>query len=176
MLSALLVASMLAAAPDWEPTGEVSFHVRGSPSTGASFDGERLVGPTANLTKTGDGWAGDIGGQNVNLEISPKRIVGSSVDLHLEADKGKTSIRGTFFGRQLTLQYDHKSVSGRVGACSFQLDRKGTGDFEGTVGCMQRRGPLPQTGYGVLKLYGQAAEDSPPSPQFPLALVAVLVS
>lgn len=175
MLSALVLASLVTAAPDWEPTGEIAFHIRGRPGTGASFDGERLVGPTANLTRTDGTWAGDLGGENVSLEISRDRIVGSNVDLHYGTERGKTSIRGNFFGQRLTLEYDKKVVSGRVGACSFKLGRKGAGNFEGTVGCVERNDRLPRTGYGILRFSGQAAEDSPPSPQFPLALVAVLL-
>jgi len=174
MLTAVVLASVLAAAPEWEPAGEVVFHIRGQPGTGASFDADRLVGPTANLTRTDGTWAGDIAGENVSLEISPSRIVGSNVDLHVGQEKGKTSIRGLFFGRQLKLEYDTKTVSGRVGACSFNLDRKGAGNFEGAVGCVRRRQTLPQTGYGVLKLIGHAADQPPSFPQLPLALVAVL--
>lgn len=175
MISAIVLASLLAAPPGYEATGQISFHVRGGVGQGASFDAERVIGPTANLTNTEGVWAGDIGGQNVSLDVSPTRIIGANVDLHIGQQGDKRSIRGNFFGQRLSLEYSAKTLSGRVGACSFSLDRKRAGVYEGTVGCMDRGARLPRTGYGILNLAGQAAEPEPPSPQFPLALVATLI-
>jgi len=175
MISAVVLASLLAAAPSYEASGEISFHVHGGVGNGASFDAGRVIGPSANLTNTEGVWAGDIGGQNVSLDVSPTRITGANLDLHLEKDGAKRSIRGNFFGQRLSLEYGEKRVSGRVGSCSFTLDRKRVGVYEGTVGCMDRGARLPRTGYGILNFAGLAAEAEPPSPQFQLALVATLV-
>ena len=175
MIAPLLLASLLAAPAPFEPTGEVSFHVSGGGGTGASFSAERLVGPNANLTLTDGGWAGDIVGHDVQLEVSDRRITGAGIDLHLDRAGAKHSIRGNVFGQRVSFERAEREVNGRVGGCSFTLKRKGTGRFEGTVACIGPRGGLPQTGYGVLKLAGAADTTEPPSPQFPLALIAALL-
>src|SRR5215212_5679726 len=110
MIPAIVLASLLAAPPAYEATGQISFHVRGGAGQGASFDAERVVGPTANLTNTEGVWAGDIGGQNVSLDVSPTRIIGANLDLHIGQQGDKRSIRGNFFGQRLSLEYSAKTV------------------------------------------------------------------
>jgi hypothetical protein len=171
------VAGALLAVPAaaYDPTGELTFRVRGSVGTGASFDAERLVGPTVNLTRQeGGGWAGDIAGQNVRLEVTDRRVSGANVDLHLAAEGRKRMVRGNFFGQRLWLEYTGKKLSGRVGDCSLSLSQRRAGLLEGDIGCLERAGSLPRTAHAILQLAGDAAQPDPPMPQFALALVALL--
>lgn len=175
LLAACCAAALATAATAYEPTGELRFRVRGAVGTGASFDDGRLVGPTANLTRQeGGGWAGDLAGQNVSLEVSPTRLSGANVDLHLSKEGAKQVVRGLFFGQRIWLEIAEKKVSGRIGGCSFDLGRKRTGLYEGTVGCVDRERTLPATAHASLTMFGDAARAEPPQPQFALALVAVL--
>lgn len=175
LLPAALAALLAAPASAFEPTGELTFRVRGNAGTGASFDAERLVGPSVNLTRReGGSWAGDIAGQNVSLEVSDRRVSGANVDLHLGNDGKKRMVRGNFFGRRLWLEYSGKKLSGRFGDCSLSLERRRAGVLEGDVGCVERAGNLPRTAHAILQLAGEAAQAEPPMPQFALALVALL--
>jgi hypothetical protein len=128
-----------------------------------------------NLTRReGGGWAGDIAGQNVSLEVSDRRVSGANVDLHLVAEAGKRTVRGNFFGQRLWLEYSGKKLSGRFGDCSLSLQQRRAGVLEGDVGCIERAGTLPRTAHAILQLAGDAARPEPPMPQFALALLALL--
>jgi hypothetical protein len=172
----LAVASLLARpAFAFDPSGELLFVARGAQSAGASFDAERLVGPTVNMSRRDDGgWAGDLGGENIDLEVSEHRLTGANVDIHLDRSNDKTTVRGTYFGQRISLEFGPRAVTGRVGACSIDLERKRPGYYEGDVGCVTRGMTMPAIARATLKLAGLAAEVRPPMPQFALALISVL--
>jgi hypothetical protein len=172
MRNALLALALLASpALAFEPTGEVLF--RGGSS--ASFDGERIVGPTVNLTLAEGGyWTGDILGENVDLTVSPDRIRGPNIELVIQTSKDTTTVRGNAFGRRINLEYGPRGLSGRVGTCNYDFKRLRDGGFGGNVGCMSPGSSLPRVGSTGLRLVGQAALPSPPQPQFAIALVATL--
>ena len=178
-LAALLLTALPAAAqaPPFEPTGEVRFLGYGSTGTSASFDGERLVGATVNLTRREDGtWAGDLAGQNMDLEVSDRRVSGPNVSLLLSQKDGFTSVEGLFFNQRFRVTLDAKRLRGRFGECSFDLVRKRDGSFRGNFGCLRPGASFPSSAKATLSLIGAAAEASPPLPQFALALVAILPS
>jgi len=172
----LAVASLLARpALAFDPSGEILFVARGAPSAGASYDAERLVGATVNMARRDDGgWAGDLGGQSIDLEVSDTRLTGANVDLHVDRSNDKTTVRGTYFGQRISLELGPRTVSGRVGACSLDLTRKRPGYYEGDLGCVARGVAMPTVAKATLKLAGDAAAMHPPMPQFALALISVL--
>src|SRR5690242_902387 len=102
-LAALLLSPLGGAAqdrPPFEATGELRFHGYGSVGTSAAFDGERLVGPTVNLTRREDGtWGGDLAGQNMDLEVTERRVSGPNVSLALSQKDGRTEVEGLFFNQ-----------------------------------------------------------------------------
>lgn len=179
-LRTLAVLAALAAAPHaalaFEPTGELSFNAGGLAGGGASFDQERVVGPSVNVSRqeTG-GWAGDLSGSNMELAVSPTRLSGAGVSLALEQRPNALKVEGLFFGQRVRLELDAKKFSGRYGRCSFDLTRKAPGIYRGDVGCL-RTGSFPSTARVVFRLSGQAADETPPMPQLALALLAVLPS
>ncbi|HEX9290793.1 MAG TPA: hypothetical protein VF904_14835 [Anaeromyxobacteraceae bacterium] len=175
-VTCLAVASFLAGpALAFDPSGELLFVARGAQSAGASYDADRLVGPTVNMSRREDGgWAGDLGGQNIDLEVSDTRLSGANVDLHVDRSNDKTTVRGTYFGQRISLELSPRTVSGRVGACSLDLTRKRPGYYEGDLGCVTRGTAMPAVAKATLKLAGDAATARPPMPQFALALISVL--
>lgn len=176
-MAALLLGALPAAAqaPPFEPTGELRFLGYGSTGTSASFDGERLVGPTVNLTRREDGtWAGDLAGQNMDLEVSERRVRGPNVSLSLTQKAGRTEVEGIFFNQRFRASMDAKRLHGRFGECSFDLARKRGGRFHGNYGCQRPGASFPSSAKATLSLLGTAADEAPPLPQFALALVAIL--
>jgi hypothetical protein len=180
-LRAMTAAAALLAAPAalaFDPTGAVSFQAPGA-GAGANFDGERVVGPNVNLSREeeGAGWAGDLSGANMALEVSPTRLRGASVSLTVERKPGELKVEGLFFGQRVRLELTGKAFTGRYGSCSFDLvvAPKTPGLYRGDVGCM-KRGVTPATGKAGRRRAGDAAGAEPPLPQTVLALLAVLPS
>jgi hypothetical protein len=174
------VAALLAApgALAFDPTGAVSFQVTTGGGGEATFDKERVVGPTVNVSREeGAGWAGDLQGANMALEVSPTRLRAAGVSLTMERKPGELKVEGLFFGQRVRLELTGKAFTGRYGNCSFDLlvTPKKPGHYRGDVGCM-KRGALPASGKASMRLAGDAAADEPPVPQTVLALLAVLPS
>jgi hypothetical protein len=175
MITAALIALVAVQAPAFEPVGELLFSARGDSNATVSFDGTRIVGPRVNLTRREDGtWAGNMGDQEIDVTVSADTIVGANVKLHLEPVQAGVRMKGLWFGERISLELDGKKLSGRLGDCSFDLKRTVPGVFEGNVGCIGPGASFPATAKGKLKLRGQASENRPPSPQFPLALITIL--
>lgn len=177
-LQCLLVAAALLAglpAHAFEPTGEVIFSARGAIGAGASFDDDRLVGPSVNLTRMEDGgWAGDLGGQNLHLTPDGNRLRGPNVTVMFEKnDKGEIRLQGTWYGTRFRVDLDGKKAHGRFGTCSLDLKQTAPGYYRGDVGCF--KGSMPLTSRASLKLMGEAATGNA-LPQLALALLAVLPS
>jgi hypothetical protein len=158
----------------FEPSGELRFHVAGGLGSGASFDDSRVVGPTVNLTKREDGsWAGDLGGQDLSLDVGERRATGTNVNLLYSQKAGRTNVEGLVLGRRVRVELDAKRLKGRVGDCSFDLARKGA-VLRGELGCVPGRATFPATGKATLELVGQAADEYPPLPQLAFALASIL--
>lgn len=173
----LLAAPALSFAQDapFEPTGEVRFRGSGAFATGASFDASRVVGPSVNLTRRDDGtWAGDLAGHDLDLRLQKDRLTGPNVNITFRTGGGKTKVEGLFFGRRVRVEIDGKRLTGRFGSCSVDLVRRGVQHFHGDVGCAPQAGSMGTSGKGSMTLYGEAAEESPPMPQFALAIVAIM--
>lgn len=178
-LATILLSPLSAAAqqPQFEPTGELRFHGYGSVGSSAAFDGRRVIGPTVNLTLREDGtWGGDLVGQNMDLEVSEKRVSGPNVSLSVSQKGGRTAVEGLFYNQQFRVTMDAKRLHGRFGECSFDLVRKKGGAYQGDVGCLRRGATFPSASKATLSLIGTAADPAPPMPQFALALVAILPS
>ena len=179
-LAALLLSPFAGVAqdrPPFEATGELRFHGYGTVGTSAAFDGERLVGPTVNLTRREDGtWGGDLAGQNMDLEVTDRRVSGPNVSLSFSQKGGRTEVEGLFFNQRFRVSLDAKRLRGRFGECSFDLVRKRGGAYQGDVGCMRPRAAFPAAAKATLSLIGAAADAAPPLPQFALALIAILPS
>lgn len=175
LAAALVAGTATAQEQPFEPTGEVRFVGWGSTGTGAAFDGERIVGPSVNLTRRDDGtWAGDLAGHDLDLQLSPTHAKGPNVNLSFETKDGRTTVEGLFFGRRIRIAMDRKRFQGKAGICSVDLARKGPAAFQGQIGCMPTGRGVPQTSRATLQLIGQAGADQPPMPQLALALVAIL--
>jgi hypothetical protein len=174
MRVSLAAALLLSAAPAlaFEATGEVLT----SNGSSAAFDAEHVVGPVVNLTRQeGGSWTGELLGQGVDLVVTEDRIIGPNVDLRIERKKSTTAVRGHFFGKRYSVEWDAKGLSARVGNCSYDLDRAKTGGaVAGNVGCSTSRSTMPAVGNVMIKLRGEANSLTPPMPQFALALVATL--
>jgi hypothetical protein len=182
VLAALAAAALLAPAPapaqdaPFEPTGELRLGGGGFGS-GASFDSDRIVGPVVNLTRRDDGsWAGDIGGQDLDLQPSRGGLQAPNVTLKFSSKDGKTRIEGLYFGERVRIDMDRKKLSGRFGSCSMTLERKGPPIYRGDIGCLRPGERLPRTSRVSLEVIGEAAAEPPPLPHFALALLAVLPS
>lgn len=177
---ALLSATALPAAaesPPFEATGELRFHGYGSIGTSAAFDDQRLVGPTVNLTRREDGtWGGDLAGQDMDLTVTATRVSGPNVNLILTRKGDRVDVEGLFFNTRFRVTLDAKRLTGRFGDCSFDMTRRRDGSFNGDVGCLRRGATFPVAAKATLTFLGQAADASPPQPQFALALLAVLPS
>jgi hypothetical protein len=180
--AALVLGAALAAAPaaaqdtPFEPTGELRLGGGGF-GNGASFDSERIVGPLVNLTRRDDGsWAGDIAGQDLDLQPVKGGLQAPNVTLKFSSKDGKTRIEGLYFGQRVRIDMDRKKLSGRFGSCSMSLERKGAPVYRGDVGCLGPGERLPRTGRVNLEVIGEAAAETPPLPHFALALIAVLPS
>lgn len=174
MRAPLAAALLLSAAPAlaFEATGELLT----SNGSSAAFDAEHVIGPVVNLTRQeGGSWTGDLLGQGVDLVVTADRINGPNVDLRIEHKKNTTSVRGHFFGKRYSVDWDAKGLSARVGNCSYDLERAKTGNaVSGSVGCVTSRSSMPAVGNVMIKLRGEANSLTPPMPQFALALVATL--
>ncbi len=178
-LAAVLLSALPAAAqaPPFEPTGELRLHGYGAVGSSASWNGERLVGPTVNLTRREDGtWAGDLAGQDLDLEVSDRRVTGPNVSLTLTQKGGRTEVEGLFFNQRFRATLDGKRLHGRFGECSFDMIRRRGGPFQGNLGCLRSGASFPTSARATLSLIGTAADAAPPLPQFALALVAILPS
>jgi hypothetical protein len=177
-LSALAALICAPAALAFDPTGAISFQTGSGAGGDATFDKERVVGPTVNVSREeGAGWSGDLSGSNMALEVSPTRLRAAGVSLTLERKPGELRIEGLFFGQRVRLELTGKTFTGRYGSCSFDLAvaPKTPGLYRGDVGCM-KRGSLPAVGKASMRLAGDAATSEPPLPQTVLALLAVLPS
>lgn len=166
----------------FEPTGEVLFDARMGFHSTAAFDGERIVGPGVDLARADGGWKGTIEGGEAQLWPTRDGVSGdalvsdlpsSKITLHIERTKNSTVVTGLYFAAMARLEIGAKNVSGRVGNCSVDLDRKAPGVYEGDVGCT-RRGAFPSVSRGTLRLVRGAADADAPMPQLALALLAVL--
>ncbi len=179
-LAALVLLPLPGAAQDkapFEATGEIRLHGYGTVGSSAAYDADRLVGPSVNLTRREDGtWAGDLAGQDMDLEISEGRVSGPNVSLTVSRKAGRTEVEGIFFNRRFRVSLDAKRLQGRFGECSFDLVRKRGGAYQGDLGCLRARSAFPATTRATLSLFGSAADAAPPMPQFALALVAILPS
>jgi len=172
-----LAPSALAQSPEYEPTGEVRF-IGGGFGSGASFSGERVVGPNVNMTRREDGgWAGDLLGHNLDLHLDNDRLSGPNVNLAFSQKGDKVTIEGLFFGQRVRVGLDHKKLEARMGVCSLDLKRLKAGTiFRGNFGCISPGSRMPASGIGDLQLYGDAAREKPPLSQLTLALVATLLT
>lgn len=178
-LASLSLAALLLALPagaqeaPFEPTGELRFHASGGVGSGASYDDQRVVGPSVNLTRREDGsWAGDLAGEGVSLDVDAGRATGPNVNLRFAQKQGRSEVEGLVFGRRVRVTLDAKRLQGRVGECSFDLARKGAA-LRGDVGCVGGRGG-PASAKATLQLIGDAADENPPLPQLAFALVGAL--
>jgi len=176
--AAALAAAAPAAAQDvpFEPTGELRMNgVSGFNSV--SFDQDRIVGPIVNLTRRDDGsWAGDIGGKDLDLHPIEAGLQAPNVKIKFKSKDGRTAIEGLYFGQRVRIELDAKKLSGRFGACSMTLKRRGPPVYHGDLGCLRPGDRLPLAGRVSLEVIGEAASANPPLPQFALALLAVLTS
>ncbi len=175
---AILLAAPLAAGAQslsFQASGEVFFLGWDSVGSGASYSDDRIIGPNVNLTRRDDGgWAGDLLGQNVDMTVTPTRLSAPNFDIHITRKGDELTVRGIVFGRPFNVAMTPKTVSGRSGNCSFDLERRQPGVMRGGVGCTDPRSVFPATATGTLKLAGNAAEREPALPQLALALIAVM--
>jgi hypothetical protein len=177
--SLLLVARAGAQETKFEATGDVTFRAIGGGTAGASFDHERVLGPVVDLSRDqGGAWGGNLGDNDVVLTVTPAKIFGVGISVALTRKDDRTDIEGLAFGQRLRLTLDGKRFHGRFGACSYDLERQKSGEYYGNVGCFRQAGrslvTAAFTGKAILRLLGDASATSPPLPQLPLALIAVL--
>jgi hypothetical protein len=177
-LVALAAVPTFAEDQPYEPTGEIRFVAYGALSSGASWSAERVVGPAVNMTRREDGgWAGDLLGHDLSLNLDKDRLSGPNVNLLFSQKGGKIAIEGLYYNQRVRISMDGKKLQGRMGECSYDLARTKSGTvFRGDVGCMRLGQSVPAAGKAGIELFGEAASPNPPLPQLALALVAILPS
>jgi hypothetical protein len=177
-LVALLAVPALGQEQPFEATGEIRFVAYGAMGSGASWSAERVVGPAVNMTRREDGgWAGDLLGHDLSLNLDKDRLSGPNVNLLFSQKGGKIAVEGLFYSQRVRISMDAKKLQGRMGECSYDLARTKAGTlFRGDVGCMRQGQRVPAAGKAGVELFGEAASANPPLPQLAIALVAVLPS
>ncbi|HEU4385258.1 MAG TPA: hypothetical protein VFR85_17370 [Anaeromyxobacteraceae bacterium] len=172
-----------------EAGGEVMFLPLGTVGTGATFDVQRVVGPTVNMALTPEGvWGGDLRGRNLVLEVSEGRLRGAGFDVAVQREGEALRLAGLVGNRRVNVHISPKRFQGAfdISGCSFDLPRETPGSYQGFLSCPAPRSPsvstvlssgerLPTVTSTSLRLTGDAARlDSPVMPQLALALLAVL--
>ncbi|MBK7859349.1 MAG: hypothetical protein IPJ65_12150 [Archangiaceae bacterium] len=160
-LAFVAVVSAVAAAAepeDYSPTGSVS-----SQGRVATFSADRVVSPTANLSRRADGsWAGTLGARAIDVAVTRDALRGVDVNLTVTRTKGRTAFEGLVAQRPFRLELTEGRIEVRWGQSVQQYVREKDGAW---------RTLSMATPYG-LALEGQAAEPSPPEPQLVLAFIA----
>ncbi len=153
----------------FEATGRIL--VRGpiqGPS--ASFDDNRVIGPTINVSRRPDGtWAGWIRGRAVNLDVKEGEISGASLTLNVQELPEGIEVRGLWVGGVARSQ----EISIRVTPTEFYARQpyiKSPIYLEGAGPGLYGKGAYANS----VELEGAAALSHPPEPQFALALIAAL--
>ena len=177
-LAAGAFAPALADEQGFAPTGEIRFVAYGALASGAAWSADRIVGPVVNMARREDGgWAGDLLGHDLSLNLDSNRLSGPNVNLLFSQKGSKIDVEGLFYGQRVRITMDGKKLEGRMGDCSYQFKRSRSGlAYQGDVGCMRRGAIFPAAGKAGLELLGEAAGPNPPLPQLTLALVAILPS
>ncbi len=141
---------------EYVPTGEISLG-----AMGASFDAVRVRKPNANLTKRADGsWGGVLGGQGIDVSVTPRRVSGVNLTLVLEEAGSETTpmiITGQWQGKIVRFELDNERALIRTPGVNVTLARSSPTTFGAK---------------GELELKGDAALAEPPWPQFALAMLA----
>jgi hypothetical protein len=178
ILAVALAVPALAEETPFEATGEVRFLAYGASGSGASWSADRVVGPMVNMSRREDGgWAGDLLGRDLSLNLESGRLTGSNVNLQISQKGGRIDVEGLFYNQRVRISLDGKKLQGRMGDCSFDFARAKNGAvFRGDVGCMRPGQRMPASGKAGLELFGEAASENPPLPQLALALIATLPS
>lgn len=178
------------------PGGAMIFLPHGTVGTGATFDGDRVVGPTVNMAVTPEGaWGGDLYGRNFVLQVSEGRLRGAAFELAVQWEGDELRLAGIVQGRRVNVGLSPRRLHGTTdgGICSFDLTLAAPGSYQGFVSCPsapgrpglptvspQPRAPfarerLPAVTSTTFRLMGDAARlDQPALPQLALALLAVL--
>jgi hypothetical protein len=178
VLATVLAAPSFAQEAPFEATGEIRFLAYGASSSGASWSADRVVGPAVNMTRREDGgWAGDLLGRDLSLNLEGNRLTGSNVNLLISQKGSRIDVEGLFYNQRVRISLDGKKLQGRMGDCSYDFARtRGGTAYRGDVGCMRQGQRIPAAGKAGIELYGEATSANPPLPQLALALVAILPS
>jgi len=136
-------------------TGEIRMLKNGR-AFGASFSDDRIVGTVIDLARTPDGsWRGVLAYGAVDVSVYPNRLAGSGITILREERPGVVVYTGEDHGRRVRFEISASGLVVSTPRWAGSLSRTGPGEF----------------GDGMVKLFGEAASDHPPWPQFALALI-----
>ena len=167
MLSALILASCTlpqtrpeALNTEYKPSGEVIVYGRT-----ASFDAVRVRSTECNLVRrTDDSWGGTLNKEPFDVTDYGESLRGANFTLNREASAGgRTIITGQFQGRIYRFEFDDQKALIRAPGQSMNYGGRQPGPN------MTVYGPG-----GELQLKGEAGAESPPWPQFGLALICMM--
>jgi len=81
-----------------------------------SFDDNQVVGAGTHVIRRADGsWAGTVGGREISLTEHEGNLDGAEVHLSETRTPGRTEIGGLWFGDRLTMVFEPKAISIRLG-------------------------------------------------------------
>ncbi len=157
---------------DFTASGELFFSSVDGTGHSAAFSDYRIVGPQVNMTRQASGqWAGNCAGKEVILTVAPGRITGDGVNLFVVKKKDTVSVQGMFGARQVWFTLKPNEIQGTTDSsrCSFDLNLRSPGVFQGEMGCGMA------VAVSTLQLTGEAANIAEPAmPQFVLSMIAIL--
>lgn len=143
---------------EFKPTGEFALR-----SFGATFDHYRVRSPVVNLAVRTDGsWAGLLSGRGIDVSADDTAIRG--VDLVLsraDSKPGHIVITGQFNGKMVRFEFDETGAKIRTPHFSNTFYGRSVGEGVTTYGPNRE-----------VSLKGEASSNTPPWPQFGLALLA----
>ena len=146
----------------FEPEGRVLVH-GGLRGPSASFNSDRVIGPTINMTRSADGhWVGWIRGVPLSLAVDGRQISSPTLTMSIEELPDGIEMSGLWTANQISIRVTPQELYVREPFVNPPVYLEGIG--EGSYG-------TGRFGNSV-ELKGAAAQLHPPQPQFALALLA----
>ncbi len=100
---------------------------------------DSVTGPDIQLSRDGKTLRGRAFGQTVFLGLNGQELGGTVgrelTRLSFEEQGGVTRARGSFYGRLAELNLGKDTLTGTVGACSYELKATADGSYTGSRSC-----------------------------------------
>jgi hypothetical protein len=108
-----------------------------------------LTSPEYQVSRTSDGLRGRVGSRPISVKTEGNKITGAlgnqPVNMNVTTEGSTTRIQGLWGGTISNLTVSPQELSGRIGRCSFSMQRAQSGapgDYSGFSAC-QGQGQLP---------------------------------